>query len=169
MPLWFTIMIAIILSGATGATFWYLWRAPTMLRNDYIAQDVARLVDIFHRINTTCSIISFDHVHNYIEFLNVVLFKGSEVGPMNVRYPDEWEGPYLRDNPAIQGTAYMVLVTYDGHYVMPGEGVQLGDGSTLGTDIILNKDTDIPSLIQEGGALNHQGTPLAAPITIDGP
>lgn len=165
---WYTGIIAVLLAGVTGLTMYHLFHEPQQMRSDYVADDVAHLAKIFNKINETCSIISFDRVHNYIDFLNVVEYKGSEVGPMNVRYPDGWQGPYMIDNPTIQGVAYMVLATQEGHYVVPGVGVTLSNGKTIGSDIVLDAETDLSPLLQDGGDLNHNGKQLAAPINVDG-
>ncbi len=168
MPWWYTGIITIILAGATTVTIVHLWREPQVLRSDYIAHDITRLAEIFSRINETCSIISFDRTHNYIDFLNIIEYKGSEVGPMNLRYPDGWEGPYLRDNPTMQGVAYMVLAAQDGHYVVPGEGVTLSNGKTIGSDILLDADTNVQSLLTADGGLMHKDKQLAAWIPVEG-
>jgi len=73
-----------------------------------IVDDIAQLAYIFQRIDKTCSIIDFDYQKNPINFLNVTSFVGSEVGPMNLAYPEKWEGPYLKDNPTIQEKEYQV-------------------------------------------------------------
>jgi len=169
MSLWYTLGVTLLLAGATALTMFHLYRQPQEMRSDYIAQDVQELARICNRINTTCSIIGFDRVHNYIDFLQVVVFKGSEVGPMNLRYPDEWEGPYLRNNPTIQDTAYMVLATDYGHFVVPGEGVTLSNGQQIGRDIICDQHTDVSALTADGQSLHHNGKPLAVAISVDGP
>ena len=168
MPIWYTVIIITILGSATGITLYHLYQQPQMMRSDHIAQDVQELGHVFTKINETCSIISFDRVQSYIDFLNVAVFKGSEVGPMNVRYPDEWQGPYLMDNPTIQGVNYMVLVTDAGHYVVPGEGVTLSNGKTIGTDITLAQDTDVSALASREDGLMHNGKALAVQIPVDG-
>ena len=136
----YTIFATTLLAGLVVVTVMHFQREQKEVRSDYIAQDVAQLADIFTAINETCSIISFDRVKNYIDFLNVVVFKGSEVGPMNLRYPEKWQGPYLVNNPTMQGVEYMVLATNSGHFVVPGEDVVLSNGKTVGTDIPLDDE-----------------------------
>src|SRR5262245_19149557 len=74
-----------------------------------IADDVVKLQKIFGEIHRTCHIISFDYQKNPINFLNVKAFTSSEVGPMNLAYPDKSQGPYVEDNLEVQGIAYQVV------------------------------------------------------------
>ncbi|HRN77644.1 MAG TPA: hypothetical protein PLU71_00220 [Candidatus Dependentiae bacterium] len=114
-----------------------------------IAADVAQLKGIFERIHKTCRILSFDYQKNPINFLNVVAFKSSEVGPMNLVYPKKWEGPYLNDNPAVQGIEYQIVHTNDGYFITPGEGVVLPSGKQIGKDVMLDKDADIGAMLTD--------------------
>jgi len=168
MPIWYTILIGGVLAGATAIVVWYTLYETSWHYNDYIARDVAQLHQIFADINGTCSIISFDRIHNYVDFLNVVAYKGSEVGPMNLRYPDYWQGPYVTRNPTIQGVYYMILAHPEGYFLVPGEGVTLSSGEVIGEDIVLNRDTDIQSLLDKDGAFVHEGYVLARQIPVDG-
>jgi hypothetical protein len=124
------------------------------------AQTVSELVEIFKRIDTTCNIISFEHEKNYIDFLTVKDFVGSEVGAMNLAHPEQWEGPYLGDNPTIQEKYLIVLNTPKGYYIAPGDGVTLANGKVIGVDIILNQNSDIEALIADENLLLFQGKPL---------
>lgn len=130
-----------------------------------IADDVARITTILQTINTTCRIIGFDRQQNIINFLNVGQFSGSEVGPVNLAYPQKWEGPYLTDNPTMQEKEYMVIKTHDGYFVTPGNGVRLPSGKIIGTDIILDEKVHIDALIKSG-VLQFKGKALAAHLTI---
>lgn len=134
------------------------------LTGTLIADDVAKLAYIFKRIDQTCSIIDFDYQKNNINFLNVGSFTGSEVGPMNLTYPEKWEGPYLDDNPTMQDKEYQVVYTKKGYFVVPGDGVKLPNGNVVGVDIILDEDADIATLMRDKNGLTFQGKALAAPL-----
>jgi len=143
------------------ATFW----SQGMRRADVsIADDVVLLATVLDQINKTAQIRDFEHQKNYIDFLTVKSFVGSEVGPINLVYPSKWEGPYLDDNPTVQEKYYQVVRTKQGHFIVPGPGVKLFNGKEIGTDIIFDEDADIKAMTQEGGVLNFNGRPLAAQI-----
>ena len=133
-----------------------------------IADDVARLTVILENINKTCKIIDFDYQQIWINFLNTGSFEGSEVGNMNLAYPEKWEGPYLKDNPTMQEKEYMVVKTNKGYFVTPGNGVKLPSGKVIGTDIIFGEDADIMQLI-ESGELLYRDKALAAPLDLRSP
>ena len=61
------------------------------------------------------SIYGFDYQKNPINFLNIKSFEGSEVTSMNLTFPDQWEGPYLSDNPTIQQKDYLIVKTKKGY------------------------------------------------------
>ena len=131
-----------------------------------IADDVARVVALLTTIHDTCRIIDFDYQQNRINFLNVGTFSGSEVGSMNLAYPQKWEGPYLNDNPTMQEQEYLVVKTNKGYFVTPGNGVRLPSGKVIGTDIILDETKDIQHLI-ESGDLMYKDKALSAPLSND--
>ncbi len=114
-----------------------------------ISQEVKRLSGIFQSIQQRCKIIGFDNQQNRINFLNVEKFVGSEVGPMNLQYPEKWEGPYLKDNPTIQTKEFMVVRTKQGYFVTPGNGVRLPSGKVIGKDIVFDESADIDQMIQD--------------------
>lgn len=134
-----------------------------------IAQDVAILRDVFHRIHRDCTIIDFDNQKNSINFLTVAQFVGSEVGPMNLVYPKKWKGPYVKENPTMQKVAYQVVVTNKGFFVTPGDGVKLPNGKIVGKDIVLDKNADIPALMRDPQALLFKDRPLAAQLVLGAP
>lgn len=120
-----------------------------MIAGEIIAADVQQLATIFKSIDEQCTILGFDRQQNYINFLNVGSFEGSQIGPMNLKYPRNWQGPYLADNPTIQTKEYMVVQTKTGYYIAPGNGVKLPNGKVVGTDIIFGKDADMDGLSKE--------------------
>ena len=131
--------------------------------SDSIVTHVERLGNIFKEINATAGIIGFEHEKNYIDFLTVKNFVGSEVGSMNLRKPKEWRGPYLKDNLTMQEKYYVVIVSDYGWYIAPGDGVVLSNKKVIGKDIILNAKTDLEVLV-ENGLLKHKGKPLVCKI-----
>jgi hypothetical protein len=109
-----------------------------------IVDDVARLKSIMDQIDARCGIIGFAHEHNYIDFLNVKSFEGSEVGAMNLANPQGWQGPYLLDNPICQGIVYEIVRTDHGYYLVPGTGVRLPDGRTIGKEVLARHHAVLP-------------------------
>ncbi len=71
----------------------------------------------------------------------------------------EW--PYLRDNPMIDNKNIKLLKTQSGYYVVPGDGVKLPNGKIMGTDLVIDKSTNMQQLIAEGGDLNYKNRPLS--------
>jgi len=131
-----------------------------------IDKDLHQFVDIFERIDKDCKILNFDYTLNRINFLNVKSFVGTEVGAMHLAFPEQWKGPYLKENPMVQGQEYMVVVTHQGYFVTPGTGVRLPNGHVVGLHVVLNEGTDIEAMIKPDGALNYKGTPLAAKLNV---
>lgn len=146
-------------------SFFTFKRSSKQLTIDIMVEDINNLKGIFDRIQATCRIISFDYQKNRINFLNVGEFVGSEVGPMNLAYPDKWKGPYVRDNPTMQTLEYQVVRTKKGYFVTPGDGVELPNGKIIGKDIQLTENTDIEQLMKTD--LLIEGKALAAPIATD--
>lgn len=151
--------LLLFLFSVSLLTIWYQSKINTEI---IIARDVAMLASLFKNIDETCKIIDFKYNHNYIDFLNVIAFEGSEVGTMILQRPQQWKGPYVRENLTIQGKLYQVIKNKNGYYVVPGDGVKLQNGMVIGKDIKLNMQDDIEQMIQEQGMMNFQGKPLAA-------
>lgn len=162
-------MYAMIVGALLGVmfvlSFVTSWKESKTIVDELIAMDVAHLSSILNKINETCVIIDFDHQKNFIDFLNVGSFTGSEVGPMNLTYPEQWEGPYIDDNPTVQDQYYQVVQTDKGHFVVPGPGVELSDGNVIGKDIVFDETTDIQALIDDG-VLMFEKQALAARIAV---
>jgi hypothetical protein len=152
--------------GITFIDTWYRAKDDAGLM---IAAEVIRLRDIFHRIHKTCTIIDFDAQKNPINFLNVEKFTGSEVGPMNLVYPDRWEGPYLQDNPTLYKISYQVVSTKKGYYVTPGDGVQLPNKKIVGKDIVLDHKANIDAMMVNEQELMYKDRPLAARLELGTP
>ncbi len=147
-------------------TIVHLFRQGRSQVNVMVAQEVQRLADILREIDATCKIIDFDHQQNWINFLNVERFAGSEVGSLNMTYPKRWDGPYLQDNPTMQDKEYMVVRTKKGYFVTPGSGVRLANGKVIGKDIILDEDADIEKMATDENFLMYKGQALAVPLPV---
>lgn len=163
-----TIIIAAVVLFIGIALFdtWYRTKDDVGMM---IAVEVIRLRDIFHRIHKTCTIIDFDAQKNPINFLNVKTFAGSEVGPMNLVYPEKWEGPYLQDNPMLYNIAYQVISTKKGYYITPGDGVKLPNNKVIGKDIILDQKARIDAMMANDQELMYHDKPLAARLELGTP
>lgn len=157
MPLLTASLLAVLV---VIAVYRYYTQMET-IANDMIVDHVEELSDIFKKIDKECQIIGFEHEKNYIDFLNVAKFDGSEVGSMNLAYPSEWKGPYLKDNPTVQEKLYVVVVAKTGYYVAPGDGVVLANGNVIGKDIIITKDSDFDTLLSDPEALLYNNQPMA--------
>lgn len=147
-------------------TIYYYWYQSFAVTAHVIDTDIAQLVTIFKRIDKDCKIISFDSQQNPINFLNVRSFTSSEVGPMNLMHPVDWQGPYVKDNLTVQGIEYMVVRTDHGYFITPGKGVRLPNGKIIGKDIIVDEHADIASMISEGHDLFYNGKRLAAELKL---
>ena len=158
-----TVLLFVLLVGVTVFRLLYQVRVGT---DQLIAQEVQQLVEIFKRIDEKCKIIDFDYQKNPINFLNIKSFEGSEVSSMNLTFPKQWEGPYLKDHPTIQQKDYMIVETKKGYFITPGEGVVLSNGKVIGKDIILDKDADIPAMMQDKNMLMFEGKALAASLPV---
>lgn len=141
-----------------------IWYKKGQSHAEIIANDISKLIGIFQQINTQCMITGFDLTKNSINFLNVTKFVGSEVGAMNLAYPDKWQGPYLKDNPTVQGIEYQIARTNQGYFIIPGDGVTLPNGKVVGKDIIINADTDITKLMESEDGFSYKKLTFAAPL-----
>lgn len=131
-----------------------------------IAEDVAALVGILKRIDESCHVISFDYQKNRINFLQIKKdgFVGSEVGSMNLAYPDKWDGPYMQQNPKISRQEYMIVYTRKGYFVTPGIGVRLPNGKIVGKDLKVDENADIAAMLKDENGFLFKGRALAAPL-----
>ncbi len=133
---------------------------------DIIAKDLGIVASALERIDNDCKILSFDYQKNRINFLNVTSFVGSEVGSVNLAYPDKWQGPYLEDNPTYEEKEYLVVRTKYGYFVTPGEGVTLPNGKIVGKDIILNDNADLVEMAHNNEQLQYNGKVLAIKLKL---
>lgn len=150
-------------------TFFKLYKEQPTHTAEKIAQDVEQLAKIFQEIEKTCGILSFDNTNNPINFLTIKKdgFVGSEVGSMNLAHPEKWNGPYVTKNLHVQAKEYQVVQTYKGYFIAPGQGVMLPNGKRIGTDILLEANSDIPTMMKDPQLLMYEGKPLAAPVATE--
>lgn len=148
-------------------SFFMWWRQASVWQDQIINEHIAKLHEIFMRIDAECHIVSFKYQKNYIDFLNVVKFVGADVGTMNLANPENWRGPYLHDNVSIQEKYYQIVRTHKGWYIVPGEGVELSNGKVIGKDITFDEKADIDAMLQDPHALKSKdGYILAARLTL---
>lgn len=133
---------------------------------EIIDKDIKKIAEAIEKIEKDCKILNFAAQQNVINFLNVKAFVGSEVGPLNLKHPEKWQGPYLQDNPTLQGHEYLLVVTKKGYFITPGEGVKLPNGKVIGTDIKFDKRSDIEAMMVRDDQLRCQGKAMAVQVTI---
>jgi hypothetical protein len=166
---WYAYLFGALLVLIAGVSIYFLlWRSKAIV-DDVVVEDVQHLQQIFKKINDRCGIINFDYQKNLIDFLTVKSFVSSEIGTMNLAYANNWEGPYVQDNPEIEGKYYQIIKTIKGYFITPGDGVKLANGKVIGSDIVLDYNTDIEKLMMDPTALqSYNKKPLAAKIDVRG-
>jgi hypothetical protein len=125
-----------------------------------INNDITAIALSLEKIDRECSILSFEHNKNFVDFLNVKAFSGSRVGSMNLAYSDKWDGPYLKSNPTIKSKFYVIVKAEDGLFVVPGNGVKLPNKLVIGKDFEITEKSLVGKMIQEGGKLFFKGKQL---------
>ena len=148
-------------------SIWMFFTYSKNVTDAFIVKDLSQLEEIFKQIDQDCKITGFDHIKNYVDFLTVKEFVGSQVGAMKMSYPKNWKGPYLLQNPTVLEQSYIVLKNKKGYYLVPGDGVVLTNGKIIGRDIILNDQTDIELLMQDVNALKSSQGLLVRKIQIE--
>jgi hypothetical protein len=159
-------LTAILFVFLVGISLYIMLYDVTISSDVVIVKDVKDLVEIFQKIDKKCKILDFEHQKICINFLTVKGFASSEVGSIDLAYPTNWEGPYVQDNPEIQGKEYQIVRTKKGYFITPGDGVKLSNGKVVGKDIVLDEKADIAKMMQDPKFLNFNGKPLAAPLPI---
>jgi hypothetical protein len=158
------VIAVIIVCAVFGFTIYQFYKQSRMVTNRLIAEHITELAAVFKKIDEECNILHILHDRSYIDFLNVRSFSGSEVGSLNLVHPEKWKGPYLQDNPTIQGKLFEIIKTSSGYYIVPGTGVQLTNGKVIGKDIVFTAKTNISSLSCKKFGLEYQGKPLVAQL-----
>jgi hypothetical protein len=164
----FTIIASVLLGSLFIVTFYSYRYDNSQLKDTLIAQDLKTLIHIFKEIDKTCTILGFIHQKNYIDFLNIKSFEGSQVGSMNLAYPEKWQGPYLKETLTMQECPYMIVKNKKGLFIVPGEGVKLANGKIIGKDILFDYRSDIEKLMYDPHGLLYKDTPLAKHLVLKG-
>ncbi|MBN1549082.1 hypothetical protein JW872_00270 [Candidatus Babeliales bacterium] len=164
----FQLLIIVLFSMILVVSVKVLLSNAKSFSDELVASDMQQLQTIFKRIDDSCKILGFDHQENFVDFLTVQMFVSSEVGSMNLAYPDKWEGPYVDDNPTVQGEVYRIIKTRKGYYLVPGRNVQLSNGIVLDRDLIFDEQADIDAMIADQNKLMFRGKPLAVKISVQG-
>lgn len=162
----FAITVFIFFSLMIGVSL-YMWQRQAHNWEDQVmSEHINKLHAIFMRIDADCQIIGFEHQKNHIDFLNVVKFVGSEVGSMNLAHPENWQGPYVQDNPTMHEKQYQIVATHKGYFIVPGDGITLSNGKVIGTDIIFDENADIQAMLTDAQGLTHKDYVFAAHLPI---
>ncbi len=158
--------MCLVIGGLMFVSVQNLYNRSFIVTSFTIANDLKKLRTVLERIDATCGIMGFDRQQNYINFLNVGSFEGSEVGAMNLIYPEKWQGPYLPDNLTVQSIEYMVVKTDSGYFITPGNGVELPNGKIVGKDILLTAHANVGQMMHDKHALFYKGQSLAIKLPL---
>ena len=165
-PYWFSRAAIILFMLLFSISIYKLYQTNIQSSDVVISTQVQKLKTIFNQIHQDCGIIDFEHEQNHIDFLTVETFVGSEIGSMNLLYPKEWKGPYVQDNPTIQEQQYLILENKSGYFIVPGDGVELANGSIIGEDFILDYETDMEQSMLRDDELKSESGVLAVKLNI---
>lgn len=163
---WFSRGAILLFLLLSGVSVYKLYQNSVHSTDVVIATQVKDLQGIFHQIHEDCGIVDFEHEKNYIDFLTVESFVGSEIGAVNLLYPKQWKGPYLQDNPTAQEQQYVVLHNKSGYYIVPGDGVILASGVVVGKDLILDYETDMEQAMLRSDQLKSSSGVLAVKLDV---
>ena len=130
-----------------------------------LVQDLKQLERILSSIDKECNILSIINNRGLLNFFTVEKFIGSQVGCLNLAYPDRWKGPYLKTNPTFQGVFFELIKTDEGLFILPGDGVRLPNGVIMGESFVVRQKTSILSALKTGGALRFGDAFLATHLT----
>jgi hypothetical protein len=144
--------------------FLKIYQDTSGVRSAVISEDLDRLEQILNRIDKECNILSIRTQGADLNFFTVEKFAGSNVGCLNLAYPKNWRGPYLRQDPTIDGRFYEIVRANDGYFIVPGQGVKLPNDMIMGKDIVINNHTRVYDLLKPGGKLNFKGQALATQL-----
>ncbi len=146
--------------------YYFLQRARRV-EEASVVSTVQKLAALFTKINKDAHILGFELEKTPINFLTVRSFVGSTVGSMSLEFPAKWAGPYSQETPKIQDHYYYVLKNDHGYYIVPGDGVELEKGKTIGKDIVLGSHTPIEELLRSEPALLYEGQPLIVKLALE--
>ena len=163
---------------------WYVWSVALIflglacmyIHNRYYAsysnfaviKEIEELKKALEHIHSSCSVMSTSQELAPIDFLNVKEFSGSQVGPLHLKYPDKWQGPYCETSICYKGHPFALLTNHKGYYIVPGNGVVLDNGLIIGKDITFTSDCDIEALVTSFPALVSENKLLVGKLNITG-
>jgi len=164
-------VVGITLAALLLFTIWFLMYRAKADQSGMIVKQVQQIAEIFKKIDADCGIIGFEdeggnRIKNYIDFLTTKAVAGSQIGSMNVLYPQKWQGPYVNENITAQEHYYYVINIKGDYYIIPGDGVKLSNGKVIGKDIIIDASSNIEDMTKDPMALNYNGQPLAVRLDI---
>ncbi len=159
-PFFSSLILVILLIFFITTTF----KDKSFFSTNILSGDINKIVNALTQIDKDCSILSIENESNPIDFLTVKAFVGSEIGSLNLGYPKNWNGPYLLDSPRFQGRLYNLVRNKYGAFVIPGDGSKLPNGLVIGKDLKLSYDSDIVTMLENGGQLNYKGIALGAKL-----
>ena len=159
-------LIGVALIGLVGLTGYYLYKQSKIAVDKMIANDVDLLRKTLTVIDETCGITNISYDRSHIDFLSIEKFSDNKVGPLELKYPEKWQGPYHEKNPSIQGKVYELVKVKNGYVIAPGKDVKLANGKVMGKDIVIDASTDIDPYLTEEEGLVFQGRPLIAKLEL---
>ena len=161
---WYAVIGGIIFVAVCTSVILKFLSQARIANDELIAEHVVKLQQIFKQIDDSCKITALRRPHDHIDYLTVISFAGSVVGPLNLLEPKNWQGPYVEESLTMNGKEYMLLATKTGLYVVPGNGVKLSNGKIIGKTLILSPQSNIEQMMHDPQALLSNNKSLAARI-----
>lgn len=161
---YFTVFSSTLLIGLAAIFIFRLVNNKPYFIASVINEDLHKLTKVFNEIDKTCNILHISRQRCAIDFLTVEKFVGSEIGGLNLAFPENWKGPYLRINPRFQQRHYELVGVDEGLFIVPGNKVRLPTGYTMGQDIVISRTTPMKKLLSAGGMLNYKGQSLGVQL-----
>jgi hypothetical protein len=162
---YFALFSTTVLTLLIAVSIFKVFNSKADVLTTALIEDLAKIEKIMQSIDARCKILGIRGQRSPVDFLTVQKFAGSTVGCLNLSYPRKWKGPYLKQNPSVQGILYEIIKTKEGYFVVPGAGVQLPNKLIMGKDIVLTDESSITTMTQLNGRLSYQGNPLAIRLT----
>lgn len=158
---YFTVFSATLLSVIVVFVMFKMFYTKPYFVASVMHNDMNRIERILHNIDKTCEILGTQGGSAAIDFLTIKTFTGSMVGGVDLAHPKNWRGPYLEQNPTMQGRFYELAKAKDGYFIIPGKNVMLPNGVVIGRDLIVSAKNSLEKHTKIGGFLNYKGIKLA--------
>lgn len=158
---YFTVFSATLLSVIVLFVFFKMFYTKPYFIASVMHNDMNRIEKILKHIDTSCEILGTQGGSAAIDFLTIKTFTGSMVGGVDLAHPKNWQGPYLEQNPTMQGRFYELAKAKDGYFIVPGKNVMLPNGVVMGRDLIVSHKNTVEKHTKTGGLLNYKGVKLA--------